>query len=78
MYNFYLAGNVNYGQGWIQVLWGPQLNQFEGPSLRERVQNYKYKIMYENEILFTMREQIKTNQVLSSEIFLGYLLDALT
>jgi hypothetical protein len=38
-------------QGWIQVLWS--LIQFLEPSLRKRMQNYKYKIRYKSEYLFT-------------------------
>jgi hypothetical protein len=40
------------GQGWIQVLWGLKLVKFLEPTLRKRIQNYKYKIRYESEYLF--------------------------
>jgi hypothetical protein len=43
-------------QGRIQVLWGLKLIQFWGPSLRERIQNYEYKINYESEYLFRALE----------------------
>lgn len=36
--------------------------------MRKRVQNYKYKIMHENETLFGVREQIKTNQIFSFSV----------
>jgi len=45
-----------YTQGWIQVLWGLKLLQFWGPSLRERIQNYEYKIKYKSEYLFRVLE----------------------
>jgi len=38
-------------QGLIQVLW--ILILFLEPTLRKRMQNYKYKIRYESEYLFT-------------------------
>jgi len=33
-------------------MWAPKLVEFWGPSLRKRIQNYKYKIRYESEYLF--------------------------
>jgi len=42
-------------------LWGLKLTQFWGPSLTERIQNYEYKIGYENEHSFRVRKEISTN-----------------
>lgn len=59
-YNFHVAGYINSGQGWIQVLWSLKLNQFGGLSFRKSANT---KISMKNEILFKVREQMKTNQV---------------
>jgi len=34
-------------------MWGLKLIQFLGPPFRKRIRNYEYKIMHENEYLFT-------------------------
>jgi len=39
-------------QGRIQDLWELKLIQFLGPILWKRIQNFEYKIRYENEYLF--------------------------
>jgi hypothetical protein len=44
--------SLSCAQGQIQVLCSLKLIQFLGPSLRKRIQNYKYEIRYENEYLF--------------------------
>lgn len=38
--------NTAINKGGSGVLWGPKFKQFEEPSLRKRIPNYKYKIKY--------------------------------
>jgi len=52
-------------QGWIQVLWS--LIQFLEPSFRKRMQNYKYKIRYESEYLFTAPSRSLEGALVSEE-----------